>query len=209
MDVVAGTPVCRNVATVMPFGQPPQSAAWRHRGARDGFEVVFARADRDAVRFDGATAATEAGEAWAVNYAVALGAGWRTRTAVISGLSRSGAHELRLEADGVGGWRVNSVEAPHLEGCLDVDLEASALTNAFPVHRLGLEVGQTAHAPAAYVRAVDLSVQRLEQRYRRLDDDKVGQRYYYAAPQFQFECELQYDESGLVLDYPGIAIRTA
>jgi hypothetical protein len=92
---------------------------------------------------------------------------------------------------------------------LDVDLEASALTNAFPVHRLGLEVGQTAQAPAAYVRAVDVSVQRLEQRYRRLDDDEVGQRYRYGAPEFEFECELRYDESGLVLDYPGIAIRAA
>jgi hypothetical protein len=193
----------------MPFGPLPQSAAWRHRGARDGFEVVFARTDPEAVRFDGATAATEADEAWAVSYAVALWAGWRTRTAVVSGLSRSGAEELRLEADGVGGWHVNGVKAPRLEGCLDVDLEASALTNAFPVHRLGLEVGQTAEAPAAYVRAVDLSVQRLEQRYLRLDDDAVGQRYYYGAPEFEFECELRYDESGLVLDYPGIAIRTA
>jgi hypothetical protein len=193
----------------MPFGQLPQSAAWRHRGARAGFEVVFARLDRDAVQFDGATAATEADEAWAVNYVVALSAGWRTSTAVVSGLSRLGAHEVRLEADGVGAWRVNGVQAPHLEGCLDVDLEASALTNAFPVHRLGLEVGQTAQAPAAYVRAADVSVQRLEQRYRRLDDGKVGQRYRYTAPEFEFECELRYDESGLVLDYPGIAVRAA
>jgi hypothetical protein len=33
------------------------------------------------------------------------------------------------------------------------------------------------------------------------------QRYRYAAPAFGFTCTLVYDESGLVLDYPGIAVR--
>ncbi len=189
----------------MPVGGLPQSAAWRHRGARDGFEVVFPRWNRDGVQLDGSTAAVEADEAWVVNYAIALDPSWRTRRALISGHSMSGAAELRLDADGAGGWRVNGVEAPHLDGCLDVDLESSSLTNAFPIHRLGLQVGETAQAPAAYVRAVDLSVDRLEQRYLRLDND----RYRYSAPEFAFECELVYDEFGLVLDYPGIAIRAA
>jgi hypothetical protein len=58
-----------------------------------------------------------------------------------------------------------------------VDFESSALTNAFPVHRLELQVGEEADAPAAYVRALDLSVERLDQRYVRLDDDGSRQRY--------------------------------
>jgi uncharacterized protein len=32
-------------------------------------------------------------------------------------------------------------------------------------------------------------------------------RYYYAAPACDFTCTLGYDDSGLVLDYPGIAAR--
>jgi hypothetical protein len=31
--------------------------------------------------------------------------------------------------------------------------------------------------------------------------------YSYAAPAFGFTCTLVYDSSGLVLDYPGIAVR--
>jgi hypothetical protein len=99
--------------------------------------------------------------------------------------------------------------APHLDGCLDVDLEASAFTNAFPVHRLGLEVGQRADAPAAYVRAPGLDVERLEQTYARLPDDGRGARYDYVSPAFGFRAELVYDRFGLVLDYPGIAVRVA
>jgi hypothetical protein len=40
-----------------------------------------------------------------------------------------------------------------LDGCLDADLESSAMTNAMPVRRLGLAVAARAAAPAAYFRA--------------------------------------------------------
>ena len=141
-------------------------AAWHHVEARDGFEVVFI----DGQRFEGETAAVEDGEAWAVRYAIELGADWATRRARVSGLAAAGRVELEVEADGAGRWQVNGDPAPHLAGCLDVDLELSSLTNAFPVRRLGLAVGEVADAPAAYVRALDLSVERLEQRYVRLAD---------------------------------------
>ncbi len=191
----------------MPFLEPPVSAAWRHRDARDGFEAVFLQAGNGRYRFEGSTSAVEAGEAWIVEYLIYLRADWSTRRARVSGRSASGEHELSLEADEAGRWWVNGRTVRHLDGCLDVDLESSALTNALPVHRLGLDVGQEADAPAAYVRAHDLRVERLEQRYVRLDDRDSRERYYYAAPEFGFECELSFDEAGLVLDYPGIAAR--
>jgi hypothetical protein len=81
------------------------------------------------------------------------------------------------------------------------------MTNALPVHRMGLRVGARASAPAAYVRALDLSVGRLDQDYVRSADEGRHPCYDYAAPVFDFACRLVYDESGLVLDYPGIAVR--
>jgi uncharacterized protein len=193
----------------MPAGELPRFAAWQHREARDGFEVVFFRSNGDRLHLEGETVAVEDGEAWAVSYDVSLQSDWSTRSARVSGRASSGPHELSLEADGTGRWRVDDAPAGHLDGCLDVDLESSALTNALPVYRLGLEIGQQADAPAAYVRALDLSVERLEQHYLRLEDDGKGQRYHYIAPRFDFECELVYDEFGLVLQYPGIAVRAA
>jgi uncharacterized protein len=61
--------------------------------------------------------------------------------------------------------------------------------------------------PAAYVRALGFAVERLEQRYIRIEDDGNHQRFDYTAPVFGYEGRLVYDASGLVLDYPGIAIR--
>jgi uncharacterized protein len=191
---------------------PPESglppfAAWRHRDSRDGFEVVFFDATDGGSRIEGHTAAVEDGEPFAVRYAIELDERWRTRSAQVWGRSSHGSGAVMLQADGDGSWLVDGRPAPHLDGCLDVDLESSSLTNAFPVRRLRLPPGHRAEAPAAYVRAMDLSVDRLEQRYVRIDDGTGLQRYDYTSPAFNFRCELVYDESGLVIDYPGIATR--
>jgi hypothetical protein len=191
------------------FRAPPRSAAWQHLEARHGFEVAFFSTDDAGTRIEGATTAVEGGEAWAVRYSIELDAGWRTEAAQVVGRSAAGERELVLRSDFAGSWQVNGRPSPELDGCVDLDLESSALTNAFPAHRLGLSVGDQAEAPAAYVRAVDLGVERLEQRYCRLDDLDGGQRYQYEAPSFEFECELVYDEFGLLRDYPGIATRAA
>jgi uncharacterized protein len=183
------------------------SAAWRHLDARAGFEVAFAHAGGDGRRVEGSTSAVEDGEPWIVAYEIVLAPDGTTRSARVVSRSRHGRREVRLEADGVGAWLVDGAPAPHLDGCLDVDLESSALTNAFPVRRLGLATGEAAEAPAAYVRALDLRVERLGQRYVRLDDDGRRERYRYAAPAFDVTCVLTYGADGLVDDYPGIAAR--
>lgn len=193
----------------MGFRVPPAFAAWQHRDARAGFEVVFLRADGGGFRVDGATTAVEDGAAWVVQYSIGFDATWTARRTRVEGRSAAGRSRVSLVGDGAGHWEVDGAAAPALDGCLDVDLESSALTNAFPVRRLGLAIGRDAQAPAVYVRAADLHVERLEQHYRRLDDDEDRQRYAYAAPRFDFACELLYDRFGLVLDYPGIATRAA
>lgn len=188
----------------------PEMAAWRHLDAREGFEVLFLRREHERYHLDGYSTAVQEGEAWGIRYALALDAEWVTRSAHVVGQSAFGAHEVRLEGDGAGEWRVDGEPAPQLSGCLDVDLEASACTNAFPVYRLGLRVGERADAPAAFLRAPTLRVERLEQSYARLESEGDEQtRYDYVAPAFDFRATLTYDKFGLILDYPGLAVRIA
>jgi uncharacterized protein len=189
------------------FGRLPPAAAWRHHDARDGYEVVFLETGDAGHRLRGSTSAVEDGEPWVVRYEIALDDAWRTIAAYVGGQSPTGEHEVRLEADGAGRWRVDDVAAPQLDGCLDIDLESSSCTNTLPVHRLQLAVGQAADAPAAYVRARGLDVERLEQSYTRIEDDGTRQRFDYTAPVFDYDGRLVYDDAGLVLDYPGIAVR--
>jgi hypothetical protein len=70
----------------------------------------------------------------------------------------------------------------HLDGCIDVNLESSALTNALPVHRMALPAGARALAPAAYVRAAGLALERLEQSYVGTSGQDTRQCFDYSAP---------------------------
>ncbi|HEX5118486.1 MAG TPA: putative glycolipid-binding domain-containing protein [Pseudonocardiaceae bacterium] len=180
------------------------AVAWRHEGSgRLGLETTYFLRQDDGWLFNGTTEATEDGRDWSVGYQLIVDSAWRTRRARVMSDDLS----ILLEGDGGGHWVVDGGPAPALDGCLDVDLEASALTNAFPVHRLGLAVGASADAPAVYVRVAGLAVARLAQRYTRIEDDELGERYDYVAPEFDVHTVVAYDRTGFVRTYPDIAVR--
>jgi uncharacterized protein len=185
----------------------PAFAAWRHVGARQGFEVVFFEATAAGIHMKGHTIAVEDGQPWMVGYEITLDDQWRTRTAEIYSTTAIGERRLIVEADGSGTWHVDRAPWPDLDGCLDIDLESSACTNSLPVHRMQLATAVDAEAPAAWVRVGDLGVQRLEQHYRRVGGVDGVEEYDYRAPQLNFESRLRYDDALLVLEYPGIATR--
>lgn len=181
-------------ATLPPF------AAWRFVGAVDGFEVVYPEPGR----LRGHTTAVENGRPYAVHYDIALDDRWRTREVHVSSDTVEGSRRTVLLSDGEGRWTVDGLPAPHLDGLIDVDLEASACTNTLPVHRLTPRIGEDVVASAVYVQALDVAVRRLDQTYRRLDHH----RFDYTS-EGDFHAVLTYDAAGLVLDYPGIAVRLA
>src|SRR4051812_39606088 len=117
----------------MRFSALPPSAAWRHENARSGFEVAFFKQDDDGLVLTGCTTAVEDDRPWIVGYVLRVDEQWRTRSVRVRGRSTQEERSLALESDGHGHWTVDGQSAPHLDGCLDVDLESSALTNAPPV----------------------------------------------------------------------------
>jgi hypothetical protein len=193
----------------VPFAELPLTAAWRHVGARDGFEVVVFREAASGYVIDGHTAAVEDGKPWAVHYTIDVDDEWCTQQCHVRSWSAEGERETALTCDPAGRWRVDGVLVPALDGCLDADLEASACTNLLPVRRADPAVWTSITAPAAYVRAPGLEIERLEQTYVRLATDTDEIRFDYRAPRFSFECELHFAADGLVADYPDIATRVA
>jgi hypothetical protein len=113
--------------------------------------------------------------------------------------------ELTVESAGPGEWVINGVPDPALTGCVDIDLEGSALTNTAPIHRLDLDVGGVGDSPAVYLRSTG-AVERLDQTYQRLTTAS-GFAFDYASPRFGYQATLAFADDGLVTDYPGIARR--
>jgi uncharacterized protein len=191
------------------FEELPRAVAWRHLTSRDGFETVFfERAEDGNIIVCGTCAAVEEGVAWSNVYRLMLDGSWRTLSASVDSHSAtSGKRSVQLISAHDAEWIVNGELRPDLDGYVDVDLEASAFTNALPLHRLPLARGKVVDAPAVYIRATDLAVGTLQQTYKLLRADERGFRVEYESPAFDFKCELTYDRSGLVVDYPDIAHR--
>jgi hypothetical protein len=116
----------------------------------------------------------------------------------------AGVGSLELRHDGKGTWAgvANAVE---LEGALDCDLAFSPLTNLMPVrrHRLHEQPGAADFA-MAWVSLPDLKVHRSQQRYEHLAPGRV--RF---SDDDGFTAELDLDENGLVVAYPGLARRVS
>ena len=188
------------------FSALPRAGAWRFVAPQAGFEVTRFEMRKQGAVLSGTSVGMEAGEPWSLRYVIQLDARWHTRSATIENDS---GQRLQVRTDGAGRWLVNGRRYPLLDGCLDLDLEASLVTNMAPVRRLALRVNEKSEAPAAYVRHWNLKVERLEQTYRRVADGNGCFRFDYDSPRFGYHARLEFARDGLVVDYPRIGRRVS
>jgi hypothetical protein len=188
------------------FKHLPLHAVWRHVGDPDGFECAFFRVEDDLLVVEGQTIALDDDDVWSVGYSIRIDDTWRTRDARLAVRTARGIDVVELEHV-ESRWYVDGQHEPALDGCDDLDLQAAACTNTFPLHRMALPVGGRADAVAVFVSAPELRLGRLDQVYEHLDDRDGGSRYRYRATQLSFETVIRFDAAGLVDDYPTVAER--
>lgn len=186
------------------FGSLPRAGGWRFLVPQRGFEVTRFSRQRGRAVLRGSSVGLEDGRLWSLRYLIELDGAWRARNATIED---DLGHRLVVEADGVGNWLINGKRQRSVQGCLDLDLEASLVTNMAAVRRLGLVPGERAEAPACYIRHRGLKVERLEQHYARLKDAGGLLRFDYESPRFDYRACLRFAPDGLVVDYPHIGVR--
>ncbi len=116
----------------------PATAAWRHRGLRDGFEIAHFATDASngTTRIWGNSIAVEGAAGYAVTYSVSVDESWRTLAASIETRTRDATWRTDLARAEDGTWWVDGQVRPDLAECTDIDLEASVVTNTIPIHRL-------------------------------------------------------------------------
>ena len=181
--------------TPPPPARTARWSAWNH----SGLEVARISIGDGLVQLAGEISAEPGVRPWA-QYAVACDASWRTldvRVQLVDGRS------LQLGSDGAGAWTRDGLAAPELAGAIDVDLSGTPLTNTLPIRRLGLGIGSRARIAAAYVDLPSLAVSLDPQRYTRLSE----RRYHFESPASGFARDIDVDEDGLVVSYPGMFRR--
>jgi uncharacterized protein len=135
-----------------------------------------------------------------LNYRVVCDEAWRTLSANAEGWRGNTIIDIQIRTDSSHHWWLNEVEQPDIIGCIDIDLNFSPSTNLIPIRRLNLAVGEMADVRAAWLRFPSFTLEPLPQKYHRLDETT----YRYESAGGQFVAELKVNQSGFVIDYPGI-----
>jgi hypothetical protein len=156
-----------------------------------GFEHL--RLFREGARIvaDGVAVRRDERSAYRATYRVQCDEAWRIHQVDVA---TAGGARLELRSDGNGDWDGR----PDLDGCHDVDLEASPFTNTLAINRLRLGVGASQEIAVVFITPRDAGAQRFMQRYTRLAED----RYLYESMESDFKAELPVDADGLLLEYP-------
>lgn len=137
-----------------------------------------------------------------LRYELRVDSDWRLRSVQLE--DAVDGRDVALSIDENGTWRDGSgVPLTAFEGCREVDISVTPLTNTLPIRRLDLEVGRSADIAVVYVAVPALALTRVEQRYTRLAE----RTYRYSGFPDGFVADLEVDEHGLVIDYPGLFRR--
>jgi len=135
---------------------------------------------------------------YSLAYRVHCASDWVTRDALVEGTLGDRKLRIALERDTTTGlWTRDGLPALQVATCVDVDLGFSPSTNTLPIRRLRLDIGAEAAVRAAWLRFPELTLEPLEQIYRRIGREL----YVYESAGGDFRAELVVDASGLVRRY--------
>ena len=176
-------------------------SAWE--GCEAGLEHVDLRPADGGLTISGVVVGQDDGARFGLSYRLRVDSSWRVREAHVQ---TTAGRALHLESNGQGSWTEDGRSRPDLQGCIDIDIQATPLTNTLPIRRLGWYPGESQDIRLCYVAVPDLSASARDQRYTALEP---GALYRFESPDSGFTAELPVDEDGFVLDYPGLFRRLA
>ena len=173
------------------------SILWR-RLDMHGLESARVYGDDDGWYLDGAAICLYDGKPCRLEYLIECDPDWRTTFATVDGWMGDQVIAHEIEANDEGLWLLDGEENRGVEGCVDIDLNFSPITNLLPLRRLDLAIGESKKVRAAWLRFPSFKLEPLDQTYTRIDDATVR----YESRDGEFVRELKVNEAGLVLEYP-------
>ncbi len=177
-------------------------ARWQDWSGK-GVEHTVIRCAQESNRADGVVIGTADGQDFAVRYQIRCDGSWTLEHACIEIVGEQ--HKVEFMSDGRGKWTDGSGSPlPALDGAIDIDLSVSPFTNTLPIRRLQLAKGRSAEIRAVYVHFPDLAVLADPQRYTCLEPLRC---YRYESLDSDFVREIEVDDNGLIVTYPGLFKR--
>lgn len=166
-----------------------------------GHEAVRIYESEDGWFIDGASIFLYEGKPCRLEYLIETDADWQTRSVTVDGFLGDEVVAIEIDVDG-DAWYLNGVEIPEVDGCIDIDLNFSPVTNFLPIKRLDLETGDSGDVRTAWLRFPSFELEPLEQTYSRKSDS-----VYTYRSSTGFEKDISVDEFGLVIEYSDFWVR--
>lgn len=135
-----------------------------------------------------------------IAYQLSINKHWEIIAALITG--RIGNKEIyfTLAKDETGIWAFNNEPTPQFDGCLDIDISVTPLTNTLPIKRLQLAQDECREISVIYFDLFDNIVRPARQAYTKLS----ASTYRYENVPNNFEALIRLNEQMLVVDYPDL-----
>lgn len=144
------------------------------------------------------------GRPFAFSYKIDLDASWRVIAFAIDSVD---GRKRYYRSPSEGRWLDGGGQAlAKFDGCIDIDLSFTCFTNSLPVRRLSFAQGEAREFAMLWMPSDTLDPFVDGQRYTCLEPAK---RFHYQATDGSFEATIEFDEFGLVIDYPGLFRRVA
>ena len=176
-------------------------SAWE--GCEAGLEHVDLSPSDGGIHVSGVVIGRDGDARFGLSYRLRIDSSWRVREAHIQ---TTAGRAMHLESNGQGAWTENGRSRPDLQGCIDIDIQATPLTNTLPIRRLAWTTGESLDIRLCYVEVPGLAVLPQDQRYTALTP---GSLYRFESLESGFTADLPVDGDGLVLDYAGLFRRLA
>lgn len=129
-----------------------------------------------------------------IRYVIDTDADWNTGGATVDVTTAGGTHHIDVEVSD-GTWTIDGALVDALEGCEDIDLGWTPATNAVPMRRFHLDLGESATTRTALLRFPELVWEASEQTYTRIAEN----RWRYQSTTADHEIEVTPD--GMVCRY--------
>jgi uncharacterized protein len=181
--------------------QDEHGAIWR-RLDMPGHEAVRIYGDAEGWYLDGSAVFLFEGKPCRLEYFIECEADWSTRFVTVDGFVGEDVIAIEIEADEDHRWYMNGESVGAVEGCVDIDLNFSPVTNLLPIKRADLRVGDSEAVRAAWLRFPTFSLEPLEQTYTR-----KSETIYNYRSDTGFEKDITVDEFGLVVEYADLWVR--
>jgi hypothetical protein len=140
-----------------------------------------------------------------IEYRIKTNQNWGTVFFEIDSRHSNQIQLIRFEGDGKGNWMSNGKKATKFKGCIDIDIPLTPFTNTLPIKRLHLNRNEAQEIRVIYCDLLEQQIKPVRQKYTCLSNTA----YHYENVPNDFEATIRVDESGFVVDYPSLFVRTA